>query len=100
MVVRTGARLELVFSDPTYQITGVAKEPGKRLFVNYPRWSDTYRYAVAVATGDNHIRRTVAHRVRGEFTPGYELRQHLSAVFLSSPATGVASASVSSQTRR
>lgn len=45
-------KLELVFSDNTYQITGVAKEPDGRLLVNYPRWSDIYKYAVVEATGD------------------------------------------------
>lgn len=42
-----------------------------------------------VATGDNQIRRTVAHRARGRFTPGYQLRRHVRAVFISAPATGV-----------
>lgn len=42
-----------------------------------------------VATGDNHIRRTVAHRERGEFSPDYELVQHLSGVFISSPRAGI-----------
>lgn len=45
------ATLELVFSDSTYQITGIAKEEGGRLFINYPRWSDIYKYAVTVANG-------------------------------------------------
>lgn len=43
--------LELVFEDNTYQITGVAKEEGGRLFVNYPRWSDIYQYAVVQTSG-------------------------------------------------
>lgn len=42
-----------------------------------------------MATGDSQIARTVAHRLRGEFRPSYELEQHLSAVFISSPATGI-----------
>ncbi len=45
------ANLELVFSDSTYQITGVAKEEGGRMLVNYPRWSDIYRYAVVQTNG-------------------------------------------------
>ncbi|WP_197413325.1 hypothetical protein [Pedobacter sp. Leaf176] len=44
--------LELVFADDTYQLTGVAKEPSGRLWVNYPRWSDIYRYAVVTAEGN------------------------------------------------
>ncbi|WP_433617452.1 ATP-grasp domain-containing protein [Dactylosporangium sp. CA-139114] len=42
-----------------------------------------------MSTGDSQIARTVAHRLRGEFKPGYELRRHLSAVFISSPAAGI-----------
>ncbi len=45
------AALELVFSDSINQITGIAKEPGGRLFINYPRWSDIYKYATTVANG-------------------------------------------------
>jgi hypothetical protein len=41
-----------------------------------------------IATGDNHIRRTVAHRERGEFKPGYELVTHLRGVFISAPRAG------------
>lgn len=44
------ASLELVFQDNTYQLTGVAKEEGGRMFVNYPRWSGPYRYAVVQTT--------------------------------------------------
>ncbi|TCJ12505.1 hypothetical protein EPD60_14615 [Flaviaesturariibacter flavus] len=46
-----GAALELVFSDSLFQLTGVAREPGGRLLVNYPLWNGPYRYAVVVATG-------------------------------------------------
>jgi hypothetical protein len=42
-----------------------------------------------MATGDSQIYRTVAHRLHGTFIPGYELRQHLSAVFISAPVTGI-----------
>jgi sugar lactone lactonase YvrE len=42
--------LELVYTDDTYQLTGVAKEPQGRLFVNYPRWNGPYKYAVVQAT--------------------------------------------------
>lgn len=50
-----GNMLELVFSDNTYQLTGVAKVPGGSLLVNYPRWSDTYRYAVVETSGDTGV---------------------------------------------
>jgi sugar lactone lactonase YvrE len=39
-------RLELMFVDDTYQLTGVAVSQTGRLFTNYPYWSDMYRYAV------------------------------------------------------
>lgn len=44
-------KLELVFEDSTYQITGIAKEENGRLLINYPRWSDIYKYAVVQAHG-------------------------------------------------
>ena len=40
------AKLQPVFSDKTYQLTGVAVSPKGRLFVNYPLWSPIYKYAV------------------------------------------------------
>ncbi len=43
----------------------------------------------ALATGSNHISRTVAHQVRGEVLPDYRLAQHVCAAFLSAPTTGV-----------
>lgn len=45
----TGLNLQLenVFADTAHQLTGVAVSRKGRLFTNYPRWSDNYRYAVA-----------------------------------------------------
>jgi sugar lactone lactonase YvrE len=40
-----------VFSNDTYQLTGVAISPSGRLFINYPLWSDTYKYALTEITG-------------------------------------------------
>ena len=42
-----------------------------------------------IATGDNHILRTVAHRVHGEFKPSYQLLRHLCGVFISAPHAGI-----------
>ncbi|HEU4471830.1 MAG TPA: L-dopachrome tautomerase-related protein [Flavisolibacter sp.] len=50
------AALEPIFADHMFQLTGVAKEQGGRLLVNYPRWSEIYRYAVAEVTGDSTAR--------------------------------------------
>lgn len=44
-------QLDLVFEDNVFQLTGLAKEEGGRLMVNYPRWSETYQYAVVQAQG-------------------------------------------------
>jgi len=44
--------LELVFSDSTYQLTGVAKAPNNGpLLIQYPKWSDVYQYAIVQAEG-------------------------------------------------
>lgn len=42
-----------------------------------------------LATGTNHIERTVAHRVHGEFDPGYELVQRVCSVVITAPRQGV-----------
>jgi hypothetical protein len=42
-----------------------------------------------LATGTNHILRTVDHRVRGEFQPGYRLLQHVCSVVINAPRAGV-----------
>jgi len=42
-----------------------------------------------LATGSNHIERTVAHRVRGDWQEGYQLIKHVSAVIINSPVAGV-----------
>jgi sugar lactone lactonase YvrE len=39
-------KLQPVFSDNTYEFTGVAISAHNRLFVTYPRWSGPYRYGV------------------------------------------------------
>lgn len=44
-------RLATVFTDNTFQLTGVAISPTGRLFTCYPLWSDTYPYAVAEING-------------------------------------------------
>lgn len=47
---------ESVFQDNTYQITGVAVSNKGRFFVNYPYWTDTYRYAVAEVGKDGSVK--------------------------------------------
>ena len=41
-----------------------------------------------LATGDNHIKRTVAHRVRGEVRSSFDLVQHLRGIFISAVREG------------
>ncbi|MCU1381577.1 MAG: major royal jelly protein [Acidobacteria bacterium] len=49
---RAGRGLTAVFSDDTFQLTGVAMSKRGRLFVNYPRWSDIYLNAVVEVMAD------------------------------------------------
>jgi biotin carboxylase len=42
-----------------------------------------------LATGENHITRTVAHRARGEFADDYRLIQYVCSVVISAPHAGV-----------
>ena len=46
LTVSAQPKLQSVYSDNTYQFTGVAISAKHRLFVTYPRWSKTYKYAV------------------------------------------------------
>jgi hypothetical protein len=45
-------KLEQVYSDNTYQFTGVAISAKGRLFVTYPRWEGPYKYAVVEVMKD------------------------------------------------
>lgn len=53
---KANASLELVFQDSVYQLTGVAKEEGGRIFINYPRWSGPYQYGVVLTAGRDSAR--------------------------------------------
>lgn len=48
--------LELVFSDSTYQLTGVAVSRDGRLFTNYPYWSDIYKNALVEVVPVNAVK--------------------------------------------
>lgn len=48
--------LQTVFSDSTYQLTGVAVSQSGRVFTNYPRWSGPYRYALVEVGGNNTVK--------------------------------------------
>jgi sugar lactone lactonase YvrE len=52
--VLPASSLNLVFSDSTYQLTGVAVSKEGRMFTNYPLWSDIYKYAVVEIKDSTH----------------------------------------------
>lgn len=54
-------RLQTVFTDDTFQLTGVAISPEGRLFTNYPLWSETYKYAVVEVDGKHAAHKTEAN---------------------------------------
>ncbi len=66
---QTNHVLELVYKDNTYQLTGVAKEEDGRLFINYPRWSGPYRYAVVEVIGKDSAR-AFPNDTMNEWQPG------------------------------
>jgi biotin carboxylase len=48
-----------------------------------------HQMILELCTGTNQILRTVAHRVRGEFSPSYEFRQYVCSVVISAPVSGI-----------
>lgn len=50
------SKMQVVFSDNIYQFTGVAVSAKGRLFVTYPLWSDTYKYAVVEVMKDGTLK--------------------------------------------
>lgn len=47
--------LDPVFSDSTYQLTGVAVSKKGRVFTNYPLWSEVYKYALVEVLSNNAV---------------------------------------------
>lgn len=45
-------QLQKIYSDNTYQFTGVGVSKNGRVFVTYPYWSNTYKYAVVEVMPD------------------------------------------------
>lgn len=62
-------KLELVFEDSTYQITGISKQENGRLLINYPRWSPIYKYAVVQAQG-MHGKMPYPNEAMNQWQPG------------------------------
>ena len=50
------ASLTEVYSNNDFQITGISVSKSGRLFVNFPRWSDHYLYAVAEVAKDGSLK--------------------------------------------
>ena len=48
--------LETVFSDPTYQLCGVAVTPNSRIFVSYPYFQDKHKYSVVEVAKDGTVK--------------------------------------------
>lgn len=55
-MVQKTPQLELLFSDETYQLTGVAVSKKGRLFTNYPLWPGEHKYSVVEVTGNNQVK--------------------------------------------
>jgi hypothetical protein len=54
--VKGHGTLETVFSDPTYQLIGVAVTPNSRIFVSYPYWQDKHKYSVVEVAKDGTVK--------------------------------------------
>ncbi|WP_299289250.1 L-dopachrome tautomerase-related protein [uncultured Mucilaginibacter sp.] len=53
----SSVKLEQVFADPTYQLTGVAISAKGRLFTNYPLWTPSiYKYALVEVLPNNQVK--------------------------------------------
>lgn len=64
-------KLQQVYADNTYQFTGVAVSAKNRLFVTYPRWSKTYKYAV-VEVMPNGMAKPFPDAAMNEWKPGQD----------------------------
>jgi carbamoylphosphate synthase large subunit len=67
----------------------VTKEGPRLLEVGARPAGGGHQMITKLATGTNHILRTVAHRVRGEFQPGYRLIQYVCSVVVTAPQAGI-----------
>jgi sugar lactone lactonase YvrE len=54
--VKGDGTLETVFSDPTYQLCGVAVTPNSRIFVSYPYFQDKHKYSVVEVAKDGTVK--------------------------------------------
>jgi hypothetical protein len=71
--------------------TEVIRTPGGPRFVELgARQAGGGHMMIAkLATGSNQVLRTVAHRVRGDFQPSYQLLQHVCSVVISASRAGI-----------
>jgi sugar lactone lactonase YvrE len=49
-------KLELLFADDTYQLTGVAVSKQGRLFTNYPLWPGSHKYSLVEVFANNEVK--------------------------------------------
>jgi hypothetical protein len=64
-------KLQSVYSDNTYQFTGVAISASGRLFVTYPRWEGPYKYAVVEVMKDGSAK-PFPDAAMNEWAPGQD----------------------------
>jgi biotin carboxylase len=67
----------------------ITKEGPRLLEVGARPAGGGHQMIAKLATGSNHIERTVAHRARGEFDPSYQLVQHVCSVVITGPHAGI-----------
>jgi hypothetical protein len=67
----------------------ITKEGPRLLEVGARPAGGGHQMIAKLATGSNHIMRTVAHRVRGEFDDSYELVRYVCSVVISAPRQGI-----------
>lgn len=68
-------KLEIVFTENTYQLTGVAISKTGRLFTNFPLWSDTYKYAL-VETEHGTAMKPFPDEEMNSWKPGKDGKDH------------------------
>lgn len=52
----SSVKLEQVFADPTYQLTGVAISAKGRLFTDYPLWAGPHQYSLVEVLPSNQVK--------------------------------------------
>lgn len=67
--LKEGPVLELIYTDSTYQLTGVAVSQSGRVFTNYPLWSDAHKYSLVEVLPDKKPK-PYPNEAMNEWKPG------------------------------